>query len=72
MAPFYQDTPQRDNIAAAIDLPRLEPDDMNPADLVIFQREKKVEQSDVRPGESPWEEVSQLHAFIRDMLTTLI
>lgn len=73
MAPFYQGTPQRDNIAAAIDWhTQFDPDEIVPADTVIFQRGRRVEESDVRPGEPPWEEVSKLNYFIWDMLTTLL
>ena len=39
---------------------------------MIFQGGKKVDEADLQQGEPPWEEVSQLHAFIRHMLTTLI
>lgn len=73
IAPFYNGTHQPANIAAAIDWhAQFGPTEVVPADLVIFQGGKKVDEADVQQGEPPWEEVSKLRAFIRDMLTTLI
>ena len=73
IAPFYKGSHQQANIAAAINWhAQFYPAEIVPADLVIFQRGQKVDKSDMRPGEAPWEEVSQLHAFLRDVLTTLI
>lgn len=66
IAPFYNGSHQTANIAAAIDWhAQFDPDEIVPADLVIFQRGKKVDKSDVRQGEAPWEEVSGSHYFMR-------
>ena len=54
IAPFYNGTHQTANIAAAIDWhAQFDPDETVPADNVIFQRGKRVEESDVRWGEPP-------------------
>lgn len=49
MVPFYKSTAQKDNIAAAKDWhSQFASDEMVPADLVIFQKGIKIEESDLR------------------------
>lgn len=52
----------KDNIAAAINWhATFAPDDMVPADLVIFQNGKKIEESELRLEDGEiWEEVSKV------------
>ena len=74
IAPFYNGTHQPANIAAAIDWhAQFGPAEVVPADLVIFLGGgQKSWWSRFATGEPPWEEVSKLRAFIKNMLTTLI
>lgn len=66
IAPFYESTVQRENIAAAMDWhAKFDPDEVVPADTVCFQGGRKVEKADVRLEEGlPWEEVSKVHYFM--------
>ena len=59
MAPFYENTPHKENIAAAIDWhAQFDADELVPMDIVLFQNGKQIEEVDVRLEDgTPWEEV---------------
>ena len=61
LSEHYNNTPQRANVAAAIDWhKKFPPGERVPGDVVCFQGGQRVEQSQLDPdGEIIWDEVSQ-------------
>ena len=60
MTAHYEPTPQKENIAAAINWhSQFDPDELVPATTVMFQKGRKIEKSEFRwEDDQPWEEVN--------------
>ena len=59
MAPHYESTPQKDNVAGAIKWhAQFPPDQLVPETIVMLQKGQKVEESELRlENGQPWYEV---------------
>lgn len=65
MSSHYESTPQKDNVAAAINWhSRFPPDEIVPHETVMFQKGRKIEESEFRWEDGqPWEEAGYLMAL---------
>jgi hypothetical protein len=70
MAPFYESSPEKENIAAAINWHAQFPaDEMAPAALTFIQKGEKVNRSQLSlEYGQPWIEVSKMFDFMWDMV----
>lgn len=65
MASHYEPTPQKENVAAAISWhSQFPPDELVPQTTVMFQKARKIEESEFRHEDGqPWEEAGYLMAL---------